>query len=94
MQPEKEPAFWLIKGISYQDTQILGASELVEHYQRDARKNSAKFWPGSKGVHTHLKANLPEGATLSDDSEEEKPFKRPPVILHSGTGLDIDISDD
>ena len=92
-----EPLFWKISNLSYADTIKLQSSELVEHFQRDSRKNEVKFWPPSKGLLTHLKANLPEGASIVNEGvqtvtkEAVRGIKKP-VVIHKSTGMDI--SDD
>lgn len=88
---QREPVYWLIKNISYQDTVKLSANNLVESFQRDSKANESRFWPGSKGVFKHLHDNLPEGAAIFDDSNTNsaKKVRAVPAVIHKSVGLDI-----
>ena len=89
---ENETRYWLVKNLSYEDTvkQLADGSDLIIDYQRDAKKNETRFWPGSKGVYTYLSEHLPLGSEIRGDEIEkrESEFKRP-VIVHR-MGMDID----
>jgi hypothetical protein len=46
--------YWLVSGLSYEDTIRLAAAICVENFQRDARTGDTKFWPGDHAVFEHL----------------------------------------
>ena len=80
MQPEKENAYWAVSNLTYQQTMYLANSELIENFQRDVRKLETKFWPGTKGTWKHLYDNLPEGATITNESGTQS-WKRETAVL-------------
>ena len=84
--------YWLIGPISYQDAVNLSASDLITNFQRDPRKNDAKFWPGNQSVLTYLRQNLPDGSAITN-AEGTQPVQthiKAPVVVHKRTGRDID----
>lgn len=83
--------YWLVRDIPYALAYEIAVDPLIECVTRDTRENSARYWPGTEGVKNYLLSKIPEGATISDDSEE-KPVKKvkAPVIVHKSMGMDID----
>ena len=92
-QPE-DTSYWVVSPISYEDTMKLAASDLIENFQRDPRKNESRFWPGGKGTFKHLYENLPAGADIVNASgnlavKKETTTIKAPRVIHRGTGMGI-----
>lgn len=85
------PNSWVIRGpMSYEQRIKLAASELIEAFQPDGRRTETRFWPGSPGVYTYLKANLPPNCTIEGEELQAKEEKRMPAVVHRT----MEISDD
>lgn len=66
----EENLYWQLTDISYQEAVNLSASDLVKNFQRDPVRNSARFWPGSKGVFVYLSEHAPEKSLILNDKGE------------------------
>ena len=86
--------FWLVSPISYEDAVKLADSELIKNFQRDPRRNEAKFWPNSQGVLTYLRQSLPKGSAIVNATGTQSALQKntkikAPVVVHKRVGQDI-----
>jgi len=72
----EETRFFEVTNISYADTMMLQASDLIKNYTRDSTKNSARFWPPSKGVFNYLQGHAPEKSLILNDKGEAVRLER------------------
>ena len=57
--------YWLVSGLSYEDTLKLASADCVENFQRDAQSGETKFWPGTAEVFNHLYRNTEPGQMIA-----------------------------
>ena len=70
--------YWLVSGLSYEDTLKLASADCVENFQRDAQSGETKFWPGSAEVYFHLLRDTDPFKTPVTRGDNPEWLRRPP----------------